>query len=74
MLPTEKLLAEGDRFIEKAGQLESEICSALNGQEKEQLLNLEEKLLMQFYKMEQNEKTVRRFIYSEKSITTTGKV
>ena len=69
-----KLLAEGDRFIEKAGQLESEICSALNGQEKEQLLNLEEKLLMQFYKMEQNEKTDRRFIYSEKSITTTGKV
>lgn len=37
-------------------------CSALNGQEKEQLLNLEEKLLMQFYKMEQNEKN-RQEVY-----------
>lgn len=56
VLPTEKLLAEGDGFIEKADQMESEICSVLNGNEKEQLMNLEGKLLTQFYKMEQNEK------------------
>lgn len=74
VLPTEKLLAEGDRFIEKADHLEAEIFGALNGQEKEQLMSLEEKLLTQFCKMEQDEKTDRRFIYSEKSITTTGKV
>lgn len=55
VLPTEKLLAEGDRFIEKAGRMESEICSGLNRQEKVQLMNLEEKLLMQFDRMEQNE-------------------
>lgn len=55
VLPTEKLLAEGDRFIEKAGRMESEICSVLNRQEKVQLMNLEEKLLMQFDRMEQNE-------------------
>ena len=74
VLPTEKLLAEGDRFIEKADHLEAEIFGALTGQEKEQLMSLEEKLLTQFCKMEQDEKTDRRFIYSEKSITTTGKV
>lgn len=74
VLPTEKLLEEGERFIEKAGRMESEICSVLDHNEKAQLLNLEEKLLTQFDRMEQNEKTDRRFIYSEKSITTTGKV
>lgn len=62
VLPTEKLLAEGDRFIEKAGQMESEICSVLNCQEKVQLMNLEEKLLMQFDRMEQNEKN-RQEVY-----------
>ena len=54
--------------------MEAEIFGALTGQEKEQLMSLEEKLLTQFCKMEQDEKTDRRFIYSEKSITTTGKV
>lgn len=62
VLPTEKLLAEGDRFIEKAGQMESEICSVLDGNEKAQLMNLEEKLLMQFDRMEQNEKN-RQEVY-----------
>lgn len=56
VLPAEKLLTEGDRFMKKADQMESEICSVLNGDEKEQLMNLEGKLLKQFYKMEQNEK------------------
>ncbi len=62
VLPTEKLLEEGDRFIEKAGQMESEICSVLDGNEKVQLMNLEEKLLMQFDRMEQNEKN-RQEVY-----------
>lgn len=56
VLPAEKLLTEGDRFMEKTDQMESEICSVLNGDEKEQLMNLEGKLLKQLYKMEQNEK------------------
>lgn len=62
VLPTEKLLTEGDRFIEKAAQMEAEICSVLDGNEKVQLMNLEEKLLMQFDKMEQNEKN-RQEVY-----------
>ena len=62
VLPTEKLLEEGDRFIENAGQMESEICSVLDGNEKVQLMNLEEKLLMQFDRMEQNEKN-RQEVY-----------
>ena len=42
--------------------MESEICSVLDGNEKVQLMNLEEKLLMQFDRMEQNEKN-RQEVY-----------
>ncbi len=62
VLPTDKLLAEGDRFIEKAVQMESKICSVLDENEKAQLMNLEEKLLRQFNRMEQNEKN-RQEVY-----------
>ena len=77
VLPTAKLIAEGDKFMEKADQMESEICSALDRKEQTQLWDLEQKLINQLARMEHdenNEKTDRRFIYSEKSITTTGKV
>ena len=62
VLPTEKLLTEGNRFMEKADQMESEICSVLDRQEKVQLWNLEEKLLMQLDRMERNEKN-RQEVY-----------
>ena len=56
VLPTEKLVKDGNRFIQKADQMESEICSGLDRQEKIQLMNLEEKILTQLSRMEQNEK------------------
>ena len=62
VLPTEKLLTEGNRFMEKADQMESEICSVLDRQEKVQLWNLEEKLLRQLDRMERNEKN-RQEVY-----------
>ena len=42
VLPTEKLLAEGDGFIRKADEMEKEICSVLNGRERAQFMDLEE--------------------------------
>ena len=42
--------------------MESEICSGLDRQEKIQLMNLEEKLLTQLSRMEQNEKN-RQEVY-----------
>ena len=74
ILPTAKLIAEGDEFLQKAGELESQICSALDPQEQVQLWNLEKKLIGRFAEMDQNEKTDRRYINSEKSITTAGEV
>ena len=62
VLPTEKLVKDGNRFIQKADQMESEICSGLDRQEKIQLMNLEEKLLTQLSRMEQNEKN-RQEVY-----------
>ena len=62
VLPTEKLVKDGNRFIQKADQMESEICSGLDRQEKIQLMNLEEKILTQLSRMEQNEKN-RQEVY-----------
>ena len=56
------LVKDGNRFIQKADQMESEICSGLDRQEKIQLMNLEEKLLTQLSRMEQNEKN-RQEVY-----------
>ena len=55
VLPTAKLEAEGKEFMKKADQMETEICSVLDGQEKTQLWNLERKLMSQFARMEHSE-------------------
>ena len=55
VLPTAKLEAEGKEFMKKADQMETEICSVLDGQEKTQLWNLELKLMSQFARMEHSE-------------------
>ena len=71
MIPTEKLKAEGNVFLQKAEGMESEICSVFSGQEKAEFWKLEQKLLTQLSGMEHEEtKTDRRFIYREKSFTT----
>ena len=56
VLPTEKLLAEKERFLQETEQMEAEICNVLDRQEKIQLRNLEQKLIRQFAEMEKNEK------------------
>lgn len=73
ILPTEKLFAEEEKFLRQAGRMEEEICSVLDQQEIRLFCSLEQKLLSQFTKMEQerNEtKNDRRFYYREKSLTT----
>ena len=71
VLPTEKLKAEGNVFLQKAEEMESEICSVFSGQEKAEFWKLEQKLLTQLSGMEHEKtKTDRRFIYREKSFTT----
>lgn len=62
VLPTEKLLAEKERFLQETEQMEAEICSVLNRQEKIQLKNLEQKLIRQFAEMEKNERN-RQEVY-----------
>lgn len=65
VLPTAKLIAEGDKFMERADQMESEICSALDRQEQTQLWNLEQKLITQFARMEHgvNNENNRQEVY-----------
>ena len=55
VLPTEKLLNEGEEFLQKARRMEAEIYSVFDGKEKEQLWKLEQKLLKQLSGMEHNE-------------------
>lgn len=77
VLPTEKLFSEGGLFLQKAEQMEAEICSVLDPQEIRLLCSLERKLLSQFTKMEleHNEvKNDRRLYYREKSFTATQTV
>ena len=62
ILPTKKLLTEGNGFLREAGQMEAQILSVLDQQEKIQLRNLERKLIRQLSDMEQNEKN-RQEVY-----------
>ena len=55
VLPTEKLLTEGEEFLQKARQMEAEIYSVFDGKEKEQLWNLEQKASDAALRMERNE-------------------
>ena len=52
VVPTEKLIAEGNGFLERAECMETKICSALDRGEKEQLWDLEHKILLQLTEME----------------------
>ena len=71
VIPTEKMIAEGKKLIKQAEQLEAEIFSSLDSQEKDQLWNLEQKVLAQLSRMEENKmKEDRRNLYREKNITT----
>ena len=57
ILPT-----EGNDFLQKASEMEEEICSALDHEEQIQLWNLEQKLISELSVMEQNEKN-RQEVY-----------
>lgn len=71
VLPTEKLNAEKEQFLQKALQAEKKICGALDGREWEQLCMLEQKLLAQLARTEHEEmRTDRRYLSREKSFTT----
>ncbi len=72
VLPAAKLVAEGDSLLMRACQMETEIYSTLDQQEKIQLWNLEQKLLAQLKKMERDQikKVDRRIHYREKNFTT----
>ncbi len=52
VLPTEKLVAEGNEFVNKAEQMEKEIYCVLDPQEKGQLREVAQKILTQLGKME----------------------
>lgn len=69
VIPTAKLLEEGKDFLRQADQMESDICSVLNPQEKTQLQSLAQKVLEQMVKLEQKE-TDRRYFKGEKSVAT----
>ena len=62
ILPTAKLIAEGNDFLQKASEMEEEICSARDHEEQIQLWNLEQKLISELSVMEQNEKN-RQEVY-----------
>lgn len=55
VLPTAKLIAEGEEFMQKAERMEKEICSVLDRQEQTQLWNLEQKLITRLAYMEHDE-------------------
>ena len=74
VLPTEKLLAEGDGFVRRAERMEAEICGVLNRQEQLQLWELEQKLLRKLSAAEHGKRNRQEVFYSEKSFTTAGKV
>lgn len=56
VLPTARLVAEGSDFIRKADEMESQICSVLDGNDRIKLWNLEKKLMEHFEMMGENEK------------------
>ena len=69
MLPTEKLVKEGKEFIERADQMESELWKGLEIQEKNQLWDIDRKLLTQLTEMEREDKNRQEDLYHEKSFT-----
>ena len=74
VLPTAKLIAEGNEFLRKAERMEAEICSVLDADERRKLWDLEKKLISRFAAMEENEKDRQEVYNREKSITAAGAV
>ena len=74
VLPTAKLIAEGNEFLRKAERMEAEICSVLDADERRKLWDLEKKLIGRFAAMEENEKDRQEVYNREKSITAAGAV
>lgn len=62
VFPTSRLIAEGSEFLKKADQMEEEICSILDGKEKKDFWELENKLIGQLSVMEESEKN-RQEVY-----------
>ena len=62
VVPTEQLLNKAEELLKNADQIEAEIFSVLDRQERIQMWKLEKKLLMQLAKMEDNEKN-RQEVY-----------
>ena len=73
VLPTAKLVAEGEEMLRKTEQMEEKILSALDSRERELLRSLEQKLIAQLAGMEagetDREKNRQEVNYHEKSDT-----
>lgn len=54
VVPTGKLREEAGDYLKKVDQMEKEICSAFDPQEKKSFWDLEQKLITQFARMERN--------------------
>lgn len=52
VVPTEKLILEGNEFLKRADRMEAAICGGLDCREKKQLWNLEQKILTQLKQMD----------------------
>lgn len=63
VLPTEKLLTEGSQFVQKAEQVEDKIFGMLDAEEKNQLWNVEQKLMSQFEETEHSEQNEKKEVY-----------
>lgn len=61
VLPTPKLMARKGEFLQKASQMEAEICGVLDPGEKDQLWKLEQKLLKAFTELEQPQNRQEEF-------------
>lgn len=69
VLPTEKLIAQGAGFLQKAEQMEIQFCGALDPDEQCRLLDLEKKMIRGSAFMEDSEKERQEVNNREKSIT-----
>ena len=65
VISTEKLAAEREELLEKAGQMEAGICGVLDPKEQDQLWNLERKLLNQLSggECDENSENNRQEVY-----------
>ena len=59
-VPTEKLIVQGNGFLQRADRMEAQICSPLGRKEREELWELEQKILTQLKKMEKENREIKR--------------